>query len=326
MLATNVLCGPVLAFFCFALVACGAANTGTTGSDASTDAGSLDSGLGDAGNILVAGFGFGRPGLRLPSGAPLTGPVAANSDYELLYTVYAASTRSETFAVSAVLTPDSSGWTASIVPGDENMTVPQTVAAVARTARVRVRTGASGSASMRLLVRGTTDTNAGAESDETPITVGVTGPNAVTEVVFGPLVKAAFMAPIGVSGGTVYFGNQSGSATDRVVRFQVTVYAPAAATGPTLYRIGNPVISSGGGWEARLDSSPSDLDLIVPAGGVTQGVVRLALRFTGVFDAAMPMAFDRTVAIPITGPVSAPSRTMTINLRRRADHTNPLPL
>jgi hypothetical protein len=309
----------------FALAACGAADTGTAGSDASADAGSSDLGPGDAGNILVAGFGFGRPGLRLPGGAALAGAVAANTDYELLYTVYAASTRAETFAVSAIITPNSGGWTASIVPGDENMAVPQTVASVVRTVRVRVRTGASGSASVGLLVRGTTDAKAGAESDETLVTIGATGPDAVTEVIFGPLGKAAGMAPIGVSGGTVYFGNQSGAATDRVVRFEVTVRAPAAATGATLYRIGNPVISGGGGWEARLDNAPSDLDLIVPAGGAVQGVVRLALRFTGVFDAATPTAFDRTVAIAVTGPVGAPSRTMTINLRRRADHSNPLP-
>jgi hypothetical protein len=326
MLAIKVLCGPVLALCCSALLACGMSDTGAAWPDASADAGSSDSGPDDAGNILVAGFGFGRPGLHLPGGAPLAGPVTANTDYELLYTVYASSTRAETFAVSAVITPSSGGWTASIVPGDESLAVPQTVTGVTRTARVRVRTGASGSASIRLLVRGTTDARSGAESDETPVFIGATGPDAVTEVIFGPLTKAALMAPIGVSGGTVYFGNESGAATDRVVRFAVTVFAPASAMGATRYQIGSPVISGGGGWEARLDNAPSDLSLNVPTGGVMQGVVRLALRFTGAFDPAMPTAFDRTVAIPITGPVGTQSRTMTINLHRRADHTNPLPL
>lgn len=280
-------------------------------------------------DVLVAGFAFGSPGLQLPGGAALTDPVAADTDYQLVYTINASSTRAETFAVSAILTTASSDWTASITPGDETIQVPQTVASVARTVRVRVRTGASGRATIRLQVRGTTDANAGADSGETPIAVAAPGPVAVTEITFGPLIKAVGAAKIGVSGSTVYFGNESvitgGAApSEHVVRFEVTVNAPAGALAPTVYQIGTPVLS-GDGWEARLDMADPSPTVTAPPGGAAQAMVRVRLRFTGTFNPAAPTALDRTVAIPVTGPGGAPARTMTINLRRRADHANPVP-
>jgi hypothetical protein len=276
-------------------------------------------------DVLVAGFAFGSPGLRLPGGGALPGQVAANTDYELVYTVKASSSRAETFTVSTVITPASGGWSASIVPGDETMAVPQTVAMVDRTVRVRVRTGASGTATVRLMVRGTTDANAGGESDSTSVTVATAPPVAVTAIVFGSLVKAAGGAPISVTGSTVYFGEASGANTDRVVRCEVTVNAPAGANAATLYQIGDPVISGGAGWEARLDMAPGDRSLSAPAGGAAQGMIRVALRFTGAFNAASPTAFDRTLSVPVTGPGGTPARNLTFNLRRRTDHATPTP-
>lgn len=281
-------------------------------------------------DVLVTGFAFGKPGLLLPSGGALPAAVAANTDYQLVYTINASSSRAETFAVSAALTTASSGWTASIAPGGETIQVPQTVAAVARTVRVQVRTGASGSANVRLRVRGTTDANAGADSDETTITIGASGSTAVTEITFSQLIKAVFNAKINVSGSTVIFGDESvgaggTAASSHVVLFDVTVKAPAGATAPTVYQIGNPVISGGDGWEARLDMTTDSLSLTAPVDGLMKGTVRLALRFIGSFNPTTPTAFDRSVAIPVTGPGGVPSRSMTINLRRRADHTNPVP-
>ena len=279
---------------------------------------------------LVSGFAFGKPGLQLPSGAALPGPVAANTEYQLLYTINASASRAETFAVSPILATVSSGWTASIVAGDETIQVPQTVASVARTVRVQVRSGASGSASVRLRVRGTTDATAGADSDETTITVFASGPTAVTEITFGQLIKAIFSAKINVSGSTVIFGDESvgtsgTAANTHVVLFDVTVKPPAGATAAIVYQIGTPVISGGDGWEARLDMAPGSLSLTAPVDGVMKGTVRLALRFIGSFNPNAPTAFDRSVAIPVTGPGGVPARSMTINLRRRVDHTNPVP-
>jgi hypothetical protein len=270
-------------------------------------------------DALVAGFAFGSPGLRLP------GAVAASTDYELVYTVKASSTRAETFTVSTTISPTSGGWSAAVVLGDEAMAVPQTVTSVDRTVRVRVRTGASGTANVRLRVRGTTDANAGGESTDTPITVAASGPVAVTEIVFSPLVKAAGAAPISVSGSTVYFGDASGAATERVVRCEVTVNAPTGAAGTTPYQIGEPVISGGDGWEARLDMPAGDRSLTAPAGGAAQGTIRVGLRFTGTFNSALPTAFDRTVTVPVTGPGGSPARSLAFSLRRRADHTTPTP-
>jgi hypothetical protein len=276
-------------------------------------------------DALVAGFAFGSPGLRLPGGGALPGAVAASTDYELVYTVKASSTRAETFTVSTTISPTSGGWSAAVVLGDEAMAVPQTVTSVDRTVRVRVRTGASGTANVRLRVRGTTDANAGGESTDTPITVAASGPVAVTEIVFSPLVKAAGAAPISVSGSTVYFGDASGAATERVVRCEVTVNAPTGAAGTTPYQIGEPVISGGDGWEARLDMPAGDRSLTAPAGGAAQGTIRVGLRFTGTFNSALPTAFDRTVTVPVTGPGGSPARSLAFSLRRRADHTTPTP-
>jgi hypothetical protein len=276
-------------------------------------------------DALVAGFAFGSPGLRLAGGGALPGQVAANTDYDLVYSVKASSTRAETFTVSTTISPTSGGWSATVVSGDEAMAVPQTVTSVDRTVRVRVRTGASGTANVRLRVRGTTDANAGGESTDTPITVAATGPVAVTEIVFSPLVKAAGSAPIAVSGSTVYFGDASGAATERVVRCEVTVNAPTGAAGTTLYQIGEPVISGGAGWEARLDMPAGDRSLTAPAGGAAQGTIRVGLRFTGTFNSALPTAFDRIVTVPVTGPGGSPSRSLAFSLRRRIDHTTPTP-
>ncbi len=278
-------------------------------------------------DALIAGFAFASPGLRLPGGAALPGQVAANTDYDLVYAVNASSSRAESFAVSALLSPAAAGWSANIVAGDETMSVPQTIAAVARTVRVRVHTGANGTATIRLRLRGTTDANAGADSDATPVTVAASGPVAVTDIIFGPVTKAAFNAPIGVTGSNIYFGDASGAGTERVVRFEVTVSAPAGAAAATLYQIGEPVIAGGAGWEARLDMALADRSLSAPVGGpAVQAIIRLALKFTGVFSAAAPTGFDRSVSIPVSGPGGAPTRTMTINLRRRADHVNPVPV
>ena len=67
-----------------------------------------------------------------------------------------------------------------------------------------------------------------------------------------------------------------------------------------LYQIGDPVISGGAGWEARLDMAPGDRSLTAPAGGAAQGTIRVALRFAGAFNAAAPTTFDRTLSVSYT--------------------------
>jgi hypothetical protein len=199
------------------------------------------------------------------------------------------------------------------------------VEAVERTVRVRVLTGARGSASIKIKVSGITDSSADRESDSTEVTIDDTGPEEVTNITFGQLIKNSDDDKIGINDSTVYFGNASGDARKEwIVEFNVNVKG-VTPNGETTFQVGDPLLSGGDGWAARLDMPPSDRSLTAPRLDYAVGKIFLALKFTGTYNPQTPSAFDRTVAIPVTALGGTPTSTKTIYLRRRASYENPTP-
>lgn len=240
--------------------------------------------------------------------------IAANADHVLNFNIVGSASRAVAFTVVPTIDPPTAGWTVSMDIGDELINAAGNGQVQTFPVQVRLRTGGTGAASVKIAVRAQSNPSVGSEQVSQVFTIGQNPPLSVPGIVMQGWIRNAGPDPIRVNGNNVYFDDANAN-TDFAIRRTVNI------TNGKTFTVGTPQLSPNSGWTAALHPSTS-----ATFNGATSGehTLTVQMRFTGTFSAASPTALDRQLVIPLTstdGTVQA-----IANLKVRTDPNSPNPI
>lgn len=248
------------------------------------------------------------------SGFPLNVPVAANADVVLNFNIVGSASRAAAFTVVPTIEPPTAGWTVSMDIGDELINAAGNGQIQTFPVQVRLHTGATGAAAIKIAVRAQSNQAVGSEQVSDVFTVGLNPPLSVPGIIMQGWGKNVVADAISISGNNVYFD-------DSVHNIDIFIRRTINISNSKTFTVGAPQLSPNSGWTAVLDPA-----MTVPFNGAAsaQHVLKVRLRYTGTFVAGSPTALDRQLIVPLTssdGTVQA-----IANLKVRADHNAPNPV
>jgi hypothetical protein len=238
------------------------------------------------------------------------GQITANREYEFTYAIEAFTSRDEMYVLEPRLLGAPAGWSVSVKGGSNELLIrrsqptPNTITVV-----LVVRTGASGSASLVLGLRGRTFSSVTASSMAEPVAIGTAPEEPNPDVEFlSPTVQGSVQK---YSLGSLYIRLDANVANQRATinPLQVRLVRPG------VYDIGDPAVSDPA-WTITMLNDPLRFDTTGRPNAIEN------IRFRVNADANAP---DATAEIPIEGAGALPSGSFRFQLKLRPDPSNPSP-
>jgi hypothetical protein len=253
---------------------------------------------------LEASFTITRTGIS-PGGQ-----IAANTEYELTYSIEAFTSRDETYVLEPRLLGAPAGWTVSVKGGSNELLIRRSQPTPSTTSVVLVvRTGANGSGTLALGLRSRNFSTVTASSMAEPMAIGTAPEEPNPDIEFlSPTIQGNVQK---YSFGSLYIRIDANVANQRATinPLQVRLVRPG------VYDIGDPVVSNPA-WTVTMLNDPLRFD----TSGRPNAIENIRFRVNAAASAA-----DATAEIPINGAGALPSGSFRLQLKLRPDPSNPSP-